>query len=243
MLDVPTLPDWLPEMVREHAFLLMRAGDDGEAVQRIATDPRMKDVWVYLRRHRRDEHHVRTHEYEHAARDDRPNDPNPKPQFPTRIELLQQHAMSRLFGYAVRLARRHETPSAQAHPHLAEPHPWEKLAAELRATTGVMIGGSARDREKMVRDVARAAGTLEQAATDAATATIEGTPAALVVLVAKELFRLFDFPQQSDSANSHGARKISAAPALAAKIAGVILNKPVSADAAAGYLTADFTVG
>jgi hypothetical protein len=238
MLDTPTLPDWLPTLVREHAFHSMRmarTGSEIATILRVATDPRMEDVWNYLRRRRRDGH-VKTHEYDHAARNDRPNDANPNPQFHTRIEALQQQAMSRLFGYAVRLARRH-----QLHPHLAVPHPWETQAAGLRVTAGILVGESPRDREKMVRDVTCTAETLEKAAKNAVTATKQRTPAALVVLVAKELFRLFDFPRSA--VNAHKAKKISAAPALAANIVGVILDKPISADAAARYLTADFTVG
>src|SRR6478672_9483338 len=72
----PAFPLWLPELVAAHARRVygdaLTAGnkDEAAAIMRITIDPRMEGVWSYLRRRRRDEEYVRTHEYEHAARDD-----------------------------------------------------------------------------------------------------------------------------------------------------------------------------
>jgi hypothetical protein len=240
MRDSPVLPDWLPALVREHAVLLYRqTSDDKEAaaVLRVTIDPRMKGVWTFLRRRRRDEEYVRTHEYDHGARDATPNAPNPAPgRFPTRIETVQQHAMSRLYGDIVRLARRYGSSKLSGHPHLTTPHPWSEQAARLRAIAGRISAA------KSTKPLIAAAETLAAAARSAAEDTAARIPAAVTVSIAGGLFQLFD-SQTTDALNYHQARRTTAMPKLAATIAGVILGDTVTPDEAKHYLDALHTRG
>jgi hypothetical protein len=236
MRECSAWPTWLPSLVADHATLVWRQAEtagnteEADAITRITCDPRMEEVWSYLRRRRRDpdKRQVRTHEYAYAARDDDPNAGNPAPgKFPTRLETLQQLAMSRLYGDMVRLTRLYGMPSGPArgprsHPHLLAPHPWSTIAVALRAMAPRMESGSAKLRGRRERDIHTAAAAIEDQTETEISATIDGIPAAVTRLIAGRLRRRFGVPMVGQTAI----------------IAGVILNSEVSAEKAQRFLCA-----
>jgi len=98
----------------------------------------------------------------------------------------------------------------------------------MRATAAVIArsGPATRGREKSVRHLHAAAVELESCATAGAVDTLDRLPQALTILIAKQIFRLFDCPQ-SDDMYKNRARKITTLPARAAVIAGVVLNDDI----------------
>jgi hypothetical protein len=234
MRNCPAWPAWLPSLVAEHATLVWRQAEaagnaeEADAIERITCDPRMEEVWMYLQRRRRDpeKRHVRMHLYDHAARDNDPNADNPAPgKFPTRLETLQQAAMSHLYGDMVRLTRLYGMPSGpargpRAHPHLLEPHPWTR-SNWLRLILARMRAGPAKARAKhehiLRDDVATALdGQIKLEIAD----TVAGIPAAVVRIIGSKLERRFGVTMAGQTAT----------------IAGVILNSEVSTEKAQRFL-------
>jgi len=244
MRDEPDLPSWLPPLVAEHARLIYRQSRDDEeaaALLRVTVDQRMKAVWAYLRRRRRDveDRHVRTHEYEHAARDDKPNDPNPDPRFPTRNEALQQHALRRLYGELTRLTRLYGVPSRAArrppahplapgvHPHLALPNRFEREAATHLATAERLASSPmpARERRKVQKALHRAAASYDELAEAVVAETIDHLPVAVARGIARKLFQGF----VGQRSNAAGGPIGDYMPTQAAIIASVIFGQTVTA--------------
>jgi len=244
MRDAPDLPAWLPPLVREHARLIYgqcRDDDEAAALLRVTVDPRMEVVWTYLRRRRRDlqARHVRTHEYEHAARDDNPNDPNPDPRFPTRNEALQQRALRRLYGEVVRLTRLYGVPSRDArrriahplapgvHPHLALPNRFEREAAAHLATAERLASGPipARERRKVQKALQRTAASFEAAAAAVVAETIDHLPVAVASGIARKLSQGF----VGHRTNAAGGPIGDLMPTQAAIIASVIFGQTITA--------------
>jgi hypothetical protein len=236
MRDCPTWPAWLPSLVAEHAILVWRQAEaagnveEADALERITRDPRMETVWRYMQRRQRDreKRHVRTHLYDRAARDDNPNADNPAPgKFPTRSETLQQLAMSQTYGDMVRLTRLYGMSSGPArgprsHPHLAQPHPWNSTAAELRAMASRVEAGTAKMRTHRRRDIADTAGVIESQIEQEINNTIDNIPAAVVRIIGGKLERRFGVTMVGQ----------------AATIASVILDSEMSTEKAQRFLCA-----
>jgi hypothetical protein len=244
MREAPDLPAWLPPLVGEHARLIYgQCGDDEEtaALLRVTVDPRMRAVWTYLRRRRRDlqARHVRTHEYEHAARDDNPNDPNPDPRFPTRNEALQQRALRRLYGEVVRLTRLYGVPSRATrrppahplapgvHPTLALPNRSEREAAAHLAEAERLSCGPipARERRKVQKALQRTAAAYCAAAEAEVAKTIDHLPVDVACGVARKLFQGFVGQRTSAAGGPIGDYM----PTQAAITASVIFGQTITA--------------
>jgi hypothetical protein len=244
MRDAPDLPAWLPLLVGEHARLIYgqcRDDDEAAALLRVTADPRMKDVWAYLRRRRRDvqARHVRTHEYAHAARDDNPNDPNPDPRFRTRNEALQEHALRRLYGEVVRLTRLYGVPSRAArrppahplapgvHPTLALPNRSEREAAAHLAEAERLSCGPmpARERRKVQKALQRTAASYDALAAAVVAQTIDHLPFAVARGIARKLFQGFI----GQRTNAAGGPIGDFMPTQAAIIASVIFGQTITA--------------
>jgi hypothetical protein len=239
MRDCPTWPAWLPSLVAEHATLVWRqaeaAGNAEEAdvIERITSDPRMAAVWTYLQRRRRDpdKRHVRTHLYDHVARDADPNAGNPAPgKFPTRLETFQQSAMRRLYGDMVRLVRLYRLPSgiaARAHPAMFPSKQVQERIDALHAEADAITDGPARARRKVQHALLSAASAHEELAQAVADGARQGLPTAIATLIARKLFRYFVGARE----NSAGGLLGDYMPAQAAVIASVILNTAIAANA------------
>jgi hypothetical protein len=160
MRECSAWPTWLPSLVADHATLVWRQAEtsgnteEADAMTRITCDPRMEAVWNYLQRRRRDpdKRHVRTHLYDHVARDADPNADNPAPgKFRLRSEALQQLAMSRLYGDMVRLVRLYGLPSgvaARAHPSM---FPSKQARSALFGGKWKQLGRSPQLRSRLAR--------------------------------------------------------------------------------------------
>jgi hypothetical protein len=239
MRDCPTWPEWLPSLVAEHAILVWRQAEaagnveEANALERMTSDPRMEAVWNYLQRRRRDpdKRHVRTHLYDHVARDADPNADNPAPsKFPIRSEALQQLAMRRLYGDMVRLVRLYGLPSgvvARAHPAMFPSKQAQRRIAALRAEADTITEGPARARRKVQHALLAAASAREELAQAVADGARQGLPTAIATLIARKLFRYFVGARE----NSAGGLLGDYMPAQAAVIASVILNTTIAASA------------
>jgi hypothetical protein len=244
MREAPDLPAWLPPLVVEHARLTYRQSRDDEeaaALLRVTVDPRMKAVWAYLQRKQRDveDRHVRTHEYAHAARDARPNDPNPDPRFRTRNKALQQHAHRRLYGEVIRLTRLYGVPSRQArrtpahpfapgvHPTLALPNRFEREAAAHLATAERLSSGPmpAKERRKVQKALQRTAASYDALAAAVVAKTIDHLPVAVARGIARKLSQGF----VGHRTNAAGGPIGDFMPTQAAIIASVIFGRTITA--------------
>ena len=205
-------------------FIALGKIEQAGMLTRITTDPRMQQVWAYLQRKRRDQH-VRTHEYQYAARDPAPESDYKSDGIATRAEWLQQVALMRLYSKMITLGR-----WSLPHAPMSEVRYYRDEAVALRQKADAEArAGAEKDRrvercgsehKEYERALRRAAVKAERMA-DAIQADDDKRLPVVVTaaLIGEELKRLF------------GERLIG----QAAIIASVVLDREVTPSQAREY--------
>jgi hypothetical protein len=222
------LPDWLPRLIAKRAQALIAEAENSSHVEdlalirRLTTDPRMKSVWKYLQRKKRN-HHKWTGDYENPVFDPIPNAPFPAP-FPSRSVWMQHLAMEKFYCDLICMMTwgrfgRFGAPHPATEDLAKWRTPYLERAAELRAEAKLVseinrsVENCPRELDKVAHRLTQAAVAYEELAHASHADSERRVPAVVTAQIAKDLKVLF-------------GRKMYG---QAATVASVILEREVTA--------------